>query len=295
MGGTFETRMVRRTFLGAALGFAAAGTITDPASALAAESGQAQHGRRRIPRSGLGMHLFTMRGPLAVDFEGTLAQLAAIGYATVGVSGRHGHTAAQIRGMIDRTGLRAVLEHVPYTTITDGGWAQALEDVRTLGGKWIVVPSLPTSMGSPAGYREAARQFNQAGLAARRAGLKLLFHNHDADHRIVDGELLYDILVDETDPALVGFELDLYWAAKGGADPVRYFRKHPHRFPALHVKDMAPDGDFADVGSGVLDFRRMFRSAERGGVKQWLVEHDRPADPFQSARNSYTYLANLRY
>lgn len=241
------------------------------------------------------MHLFTMRTPLAQDFEGTLAQLAAIGYATVGVSGRHGNTAAQIRGMLDRTGLKAVLEHVPYTAITSGGWAQALEDVRTLGGKWIVIPSLPATMHSPAGYREAARQFNEAGLAARRAGLKLLFHNHDVDHRVVDGENLFDILVNETDPALFGFELDLYWAVKGGADPVRYFRRHPRRFPALHVKDMAPDGDFADVGSGILDFRRMFRSADRGGVKQWLVEHDRPVDPFQTARNSYTYLANLRY
>jgi sugar phosphate isomerase/epimerase len=297
MDGTSETGMVRRSFLGAVLGFAAAGTVAaaTAAPARAEETDGAEHARRRIPPSGIGMHLYTMRTPLAQDFKGTLAALAAMGYATVGVSGRHGYDAAQIRGMLDETGLKAVLEHVGYTTIANGGWQQALEDVRTLGGKWIVIPSLPGSMLSPAGYREAARAFNEAGLAAREAGLKLLFHNHEPDHRVVNGELLYDILVNETDPALVGFELDLYWAAKGGGDPARYFREHPHRFPALHVKDMAPDGDFADVGSGVLDFATMFQSARRGGVKQWLVEHDRPADPFQSARNSYTYLANLRY
>jgi sugar phosphate isomerase/epimerase len=297
MGGTSETGIVRRSFLGAALGFAAAGTLAGAtaASARAAETEGAEHAKRRIPPSGIGMHLYTMRTPLAQDFEGTLAQLAAIGYATVGVSGRHGHDAAQIRGMLDRTGLKAVLEHVGYTTITNGGWEKALEDVRTLGGKWIVIPSLPGSMHNPAGYREAARRFNEAGLAARRAGLKLLFHNHEPDHRVVDGELLYDILVNETDPALVGFELDLYWAAKGGGDPASYFREHPRRFPALHVKDMAPNGDFADVGSGVLDFAAMFRYARRGGVKQWLVEHDQPADPFLTARNSYAYLAALRY
>jgi sugar phosphate isomerase/epimerase len=296
--GTPDTGVDRRPFLGGALGVVAAAGLAGGATAVPARAEElagAEQAKRPIPPSGIGMHLYTMRTPLAQDFEGTLAQLAAIGYATVGVSGRHGHDAAQIRGMLDRTGLKAVLEHVGYETITNGRWEQALEDIRTLGGKWIVIPSLPGSMLSPTGYREAARRFNEAGLAARRAGLKLLFHNHEPDHRIVDGELLYDILVNETDPALVGFELDLYWAAKGGGDPARYFREHPRRFPALHVKDMAPDGDFADVGSGVLDFEAMFRYARRGGVKQWLVEHDRPADPFQSARNSYTYLANLRY
>jgi sugar phosphate isomerase/epimerase len=298
--GPVRTGMARRSFLGAALGAAAAAGIAGAATAPPAYAGTADEaGRqghaRRIPRSAIGMHLYTMRTPLAQDFEGTLEQLAAIGYATVGVSGRQGYNAAQIRRMLDATGLKAVLEHVGYDIVTGSGLHQALDDVRTLGGKWIVVPSLPGSMASPEGYREAARRFNQAGLAARRAGLKLLFHNHEPDHRVVDGRMLYDVLLKETDPALVGFELDLYWAAKGGGDPVGFFRENPHRFPALHVKDMAPDGDFADVGSGVLDFAAMFREAGRGGVKQWLVEHDRPADPFLSARNSYNYLANLRY
>ncbi|GAA2072103.1 sugar phosphate isomerase/epimerase family protein [Actinomadura alba] len=291
------TGISRRSFLGGALGATAAAAVVagTAASARADDLAGAGDAKRPIPPSGIGMHLYTMRGPLAQDFEGTLAQLAAIGYATVGVSGRHGHDAAQIRGMLDRTGLKAVLEHVGYGTIANGGWQQALEDVRTLGGKWIVIPSLPGSMLNPAGYREAARAFNEAGLAAREAGLKLLFHNHEPDHRVVQGELLYDILLNETDPALVGFELDLYWAAKGGADPARLFQEHPRRFPALHVKDMAPNGDFADVGSGVLDFAAMFQSARRGGVKQWLVEHDRPADAFQTARNSYAHLAALRF
>ncbi len=98
-----------------------------------------------------------------------------------------------------------------------------------------------------------------------------------------------------TDPELVGFELDVYWAVRGGADPGTYFRRHPRRFPALHVKDMAADGGFADVGSGTLDFAAMFAHARVGGVRQWLVEHDSPADPFATARDSYGFLAALRY
>ncbi|MET7493143.1 sugar phosphate isomerase/epimerase [Streptomyces sp900116325] len=281
----------RRAFLGTALGAAAvAGLGTVPASATGA-------GRcRRIPPSAIGMHLYTMRTPLATDFRGTLERLAEIGYATVGVSGRHGNSAADIRRMLDGTRLKAVLEHVGYDIVRGPGLPQALEDIHTLGGKWIVVPSLPGSLHSPAGYREVAREFNKAGLAARESGLKLLYHNHGTDHQVVDGVSLYDILLAETDPELVGFELDLYWAANGGASaPGELFVRHPRRFPALHVKDMAPDGDFADVGSGVLDFPAMFDTARQGGVKQWLVEHDSPADPFASALASYTYLSRLRY
>ncbi|NGN69743.1 sugar phosphate isomerase/epimerase [Streptomyces sp. A7024] len=278
----------RRSLLTAALGAAAA--VSLPARAAAAEAQD-----RRIPPAGIGMHLYTMRTPLAADYAGTLATLAEIGYATVGVSGRFGNTPAQIRGWADAADLRIVLEHVSYDTVAGAGLPQALADVRTLGGRWIVVPSLPSALHSPAGFREAARVFNRAGAAARDAGLKLLFHNHGGDHATVDGEVLFDILLNETDPHLLGFELDLYWAVKGGADPRDLFLGHPGRFPALHVKDMAPDGGFADVGSGVLDFPRMFGAADTGGVRQWLVEHDSPADPFATARNSYRYLSTVRY
>ncbi|MEV4683697.1 sugar phosphate isomerase/epimerase family protein [Streptomyces kurssanovii] len=293
----------RRAFLGRALGVAAAAaaaTAAGPLSYAAAADGTAPETAqrfRRIPPAGIGMHLYTMRTPLAADFKGTLARLAQIGYATVGVSGRHGNSAAAIRSMLDETGLRAVLEHVGYDIVRGSGLPRAIEDTHTLGARWIVVPSLPGAMHTPAGFREAAREFNKAGLAARNAGLgPVLFHNHGADHQVVDGENLYDILLRETDPELVGFELDVYWAAKGGgSDPQDLFVEHRRRFPALHVKDMAPSGGFADVGSGVLDFAAMFDTARSGGVKQWLVEHDAPADPFATAQNSYTHLANLRY
>lgn len=293
----------RRAFLGRALGVAAAAAAATAANPLAYAAAaedtapEAAQRCRRIPPSGIGMHLYTMRNPLAADFKGTLARLAQIGYATVGVSGRHGNTAAAIRSMLDTTGLRAVLEHVAYDIVRGSGLSRAIEDTHTLGARWIVVPSLPGAMHTPSGFREAAREFNKAGLAARNAGLgPVLFHNHGADHQVVDGENLYDILLRETDPELVGFELDVYWAAKGGgSDPQDLFVQHRRRFPALHVKDMAPSGGFADVGSGVLDFAAMFDTARSGGVKQWLVEHDAPADPFATARNSYTHLANLRY
>ncbi|WP_125263816.1 sugar phosphate isomerase/epimerase family protein [Streptomyces alboflavus] len=282
----------RRAFLGTSLGLAAGLASGAPAWA----AGGPGRPCRRIPRGGIGMHLYTMRTALAQDFPGTLERLAAMGYATVGVSGRHGHSAAAIRRMLDAARLDAVLEHVAYDVLRGPGLGQALADLHTLGAAWPVVPSLPGALHSPAGFREAAREFNRIGRAARDAGLgRLLFHNHGSDHAVVDGVNLYEILLTETDPDLVGFELDVYWAVKGGADPGSCFVRHPGRFPALHVKDMAPNGDFADVGSGTLDFAAMFDHARGGGVRQWLVEHDNPVDPFATARNSYRYLAALRY
>ncbi|ADB29430.1 Xylose isomerase domain protein TIM barrel [Kribbella flavida DSM 17836] len=249
---------------------------------------------RSIPADGIGMHLYTMREALADDYPGTLRRLAEIGYRTVGVSGRFGHSAAEIRSYADAAGLRIVLEHVGYQRLTDD-WEGALADVHTLGGRWIVVPSLPVELRTPDGFREAAAAFNQAGEAARAAGLKLLFHNHGHDFAEVDGQVLFDILLAEVEPDLLGFELDLYWVVDGGKNPVDYFQQYPGRFPALHVKDMAADGSFEDVGMGRLDFPAIFDRADRGGVEQWLVEHDAPVDPWASARTSYRSLAQLRF
>lgn len=249
---------------------------------------------RTIPAGGIGMHLYTMREALAADYPGTLRQLAEIGYKTVGVSGRFGHSAEEIRSYADAAGLTIVLEHVGYPRLTDN-WEGALADVQTLGGQWIVVPSLPVELRTLDGFREAARAFNTAGQLAKKEGLKLLFHNHGHDFDEVDGQVLFDILLDEVEPDLLGFELDLYWVVNGGKEPVDYFRNHPGRFPALHVKDMAADGSFADVGTGTLDFAAIFAEAESGGVQQWLVEHDAPTDEWESARTSYRSLAELRY
>lgn len=244
-----------------------------------------------IPADGIGMHLYTMRDVLAEDYPGTLKRLAEIGYRTVGVSGRFDHSAEAIRGFADDAGLRIVLEHVGYARMADN-WSGALADVQTLGAQWIVVPSIPAEQRSIEGFRTAAAAFTEAGKAARDAGLKLLFHNHGHDFNEIDGTVLYDILLD-VDPELLGFELDLYWAVDGGHDPAKLFQEHPGRFPALHVKDMAADGSWEDVGAGKLDFGAMFEHAASGGVEQYLVEHDKPTDAWASAERSYRGLTEI--
>ncbi|MGW9308075.1 TIM barrel protein [Saccharomonospora azurea] len=278
----------RRNFLRLAVGSAA---VAGTGGLLAGTASAAQ---RRVPPGHIGIQLYTVRSLMADDPQGTLDALAEIGYATVGVSGLYGHTPERFRAMLDAAGLRAVLTHLSLDAIR-GDWPRELDNAHVLGVESVVVPSLPSGLWTPDGYRQVAEEFNAAGEAAREAGLRFLYHNHDFDFRTVDGQVLYDILLAETDPAHVGFEIDLYWAIHAGYDPVDYFHRYPGRFPVFHVKDRAEDGSFADVGYGTIDFRRLFRQRKWSGVKEYVVEHDQPADPLASARRSHGTLRTLRF
>lgn len=248
---------------------------------------------RRIPRSGIGMHLYTVRNILNADPLGTLKALAEIGYKCVGVSSFQ-RPAAEIRDLCRETRLNPVIMHVAHQDIT-GNWAAKLADAKTIGVKWVVLSSFPGSMYTVDGIRLGAQQLNEAGAAARELGMGMLHHNHDTEFRVVDGVRLSDILFGETDPRLVGFELDLGWASRAGMDSRKLFSDNPRRFPVLHVKDHDAAGAWTDVGHGVVDFGRIFEKADRAGVRYWLVERDDQPAPLDTSRNSFNYLAALRF
>jgi sugar phosphate isomerase/epimerase len=281
------TRRRVLTLLGA--GAATAGMTLGTAGAAEAAGGRCG----RIPRNGIGMHLYTVRDILNADPLGTLKALAEIGYRCVGVSSFQ-RPAAEIRDMCREARLNPVIMHVSHQDIT-GNWAAKLADAKTIGVKWVVLSSFPGSMYTVDGIRLGARQLNEAGAAARELGMGMLHHNHDTEFRVVDGVRLSDILFSETDPRLVDFELDLGWASRAGMDNRQLFADHPNRFPVLHVKDHNAAGAWTDVGQGVVDFARAFSKASRGGVRYWLVERDDQPAPLATSRNSYDYLAALRF
>jgi sugar phosphate isomerase/epimerase len=257
------------------------------------DTGHAAERCRRIPRDGIGMHLYTVRDILDADPLGTLTALAEIGYRCVGVSSFN-RPAAEIRDLCRETRLEPVILHVAYTDIT-GDWAAKLADARTIGVRWVVLSSFPNDLYTVEGMRLGVRQLNEAGAAARRLGMGMLHHNHDSEFRVVDGIRLSDILFGESDPRLVDFELDLGWASRAGMDSRALFADHPTRFPVLHVKDHDAAGAWTDVGSGVVDFGRAFEKADRAGVRYWLVERDDQPAPLDTSRNSYDHLASLRF
>ena len=137
-------------------------------------------------------------------------------------------------------------------------------------------------------------------------------HNHHLEFVPAGGRLPYDILLEECDPGLVKMEMDLCWIIVGGQDPPTYFKRYPGRFPLVHAKDLkkipvrgaSDTGAIAfekfiplitDVGSGVIDWKRIFAESEKAGIKHYFVEHDEPASPFDSIKASYRYLRGLRF
>ncbi len=159
----------------------------------------------------------------------------------------------------------------------------------------MVASIAPANRTSLDGYRSMADRFNRVAERAKAAGLTFGYHNHDFEFEPLEGRMPWDVLLEETDPALVKLELDLYWITKAGGDPFKYLTEHPGRFPLVHVKDMATDGSMVDVGAGTIDFAALFARSGQAGIKHYFVEHDNPGEPFQSLAASYRYLRNLEF
>jgi sugar phosphate isomerase/epimerase len=243
----------------------------------------------------IGVQLYTVRDAMAQDFDGTLAQVARIGYREVEFAGYYDRDAKVVRAALDKVGLTAPSAHVPFEVLGDQ-WRKTLDDAQVVGHRYVVVPSIPDDLRKTLdGYRRAAERFNRAGEEAKKAGVQFGYHNHNLEFISLEGRPPYDVLLEASDPTLVQFEMDLYWIIFGGGDPLRYFARWPGRFPLVHVKDMdgSPQHTMMDVGSGVIDWKGIFAHREQAGIRHFIVEHDQPASAFDSIRASYTYLSHL--
>lgn len=277
--------LTRRTFLGT-VGTVLAGS-TLPRSI---------HALDLRPPNRMGVQLYTVRDAMQRDFAGTLERIAAIGYTDVEFAGYFGRSPSQVRGVIERAGLAAPSSHVGFELIQDD-WPGTLGTARDAGHAYVTIPWLPDGVRrTRADWSRIAAQFNRAGEAARAAGLRLAYHNQAYDLVPVDGVRPLDLLLAETEPELVAFQLDVYWLFKAGGDPVSYLRQHPGRVAMTHLKDSAgpPAHVMRDVGSGTLDFARILAAAAQSGVQHHFVEHDEPVDAFASLRASFAHLAALR-
>lgn len=240
----------------------------------------------------IGIQLYTLRRLMQQDVERTLATVAEIGYREVEFAGYFDHPPGRIRALLGAHGLRAPAAHVGFPELDDG-WDRILDTAAEIGHRYVVTPWIPEAQRTTDGYQRAAELFNRAGAAAAARGLTFAYHNHDFEFVPLRDQLPFDILLDETDPSLVPFEMDLFWITKGGYDPLDYFARYPGRFPLVHVKDMRADGAMVDVGQGRIDFTRIFARAEQAGIRHYFVEHDNPTDPLESARRSHVYLRGL--
>jgi hydroxypyruvate isomerase len=267
----------------------ALGTLALPRAARAATPAAASLGP-------IGVQLYSVRLGMQGDFDGTLKQVARIGYQEVEFAGLFGHPAAQVRSVLDGLGLTAPSMHVAFETMNDG-WDGVLDEARRLGCRYVVVPSIPGALRkSIEDYRRVADQFTRAAELTAKAGMGFAYHNHEVDFAPLEGRLPFDVLLEATDPALVGFELDLYWIVRSGQDPLRYFNRWPGRCKLVHVKDTsgAPAHRMTEVGSGIIDWPNLLASARGAGVEHFIVEQDDATQPLASITTSFSYLKKLR-
>src|SRR5437899_1902162 len=199
-------------------------------------------GRSRAPRAALldkvGIQLYTVRDQMKADFEGTLAHIAEVGDKEVEFAGYFDHSAADVKAILTRHGLAAPSTHVAFEN--DEKWKAALDMAKTIGHEYIVMPWIPQERRKTLDdWKNFAQVFNHAAQMAHDAGIQFAYHNHDFEFPKMDGQVPYDVLLQNTDPKLVQLEIDLYWITKAGQDPLAYFSRWPGRVPLVHVKDSA--------------------------------------------------------
>ncbi len=257
----------------------------------------------------LGLQLYSVREAMPKDIPGTLRRVHDMGFREVELAGTYGMSAGDFRRQLDSAELVATSMHAGYEQFRDSltnvlAGAKAL-GVKYVGTAWIPHPDGPITA---AMVREAAANFNAWGRAARRQGLQFFYHCHGYEF-VADaaGTTPMDILMRETDPDAVKYEMDVFWITRPGADPVTWLRKYPTRWRLLHLKDMKkgtptnvntgsanPDSTEVPLGSGQLDYRAVLRAALEIGATQFYIE-DETASPFTTIPRSIAWLEQVSW
>jgi sugar phosphate isomerase/epimerase len=259
-----------------------------------------------------GIQLYAVKDSLAADPGETLRRVRDIGFREVETAGLAGLSAREFRRLLDDHGLTAPSAHLDFSAPET-----AFEQAHTLGAAYAASGSLrgllPGEYSGGMTLDEAHRTAelaNRLGEQARRAGIRYVYHNHHVEFAAEGGRIAYDVLLSETDPARVQFEIDCGWMVIGGRSPADYFARYPQRFPLIHVKDFlgaAPrtgtaafatyDYPGAELGHGMIDYRPIFAAAEKAGLRHYFVEQEGPFNrmsQLEAARQAYEYVAKLR-
>jgi sugar phosphate isomerase/epimerase len=255
----------------------------------------------------IGCQLYTLRSVIEAQPRVMFEQLQAAGYDEVeAVRGN----LPKIWEALKASKLKPVSLHLDTQlfTMQQDKLDAALDDARAKGFQYVVCPYIaPADRGGVEVIKKLADTLNRAGAKCKAAGTQLCYHNHAFEFEPVargKGNLL-DVLMESTDPALVGLEFDIMWAAVGGMDPITVLNRYKGRVPLMHVKDLGPNimvrynekvpkEAFKEAGSGVLELPKILKAANESGTKHFFVEQDQtPGDPMASLKQSIAYLKKL--
>ena len=267
--------------------------------------GQKKEAEEAKAKKDIYLQLYSLRDDIKADYAATIAKVAEMGYTGVEAAGYndgkfYGLTPAEYKKSIEDAGLEVLSSHAgrPLAENTkDTNWEEiwqwwdtAIQANKEAGMKYLVVAWIPTPK-TLADLQAYCDYFNQIGEKCNAAGIRFGYHNHNFEFQEIEGELMYDYMLKNTDPDKVFFQMDVYWVGEGGKDPVEYFNNYPGRFEVLHIKDETELGK-----SGKVNFENIFNNVENSGAKYMVVEVERyTGTPEEGVKESYDYLANADF
>lgn len=249
------------------------------------------------------IQLYSVRDDIKADFDSTITKVAEAGYRGVEAANYndgmfYGMTPEEFKGKIEGVGMEVLSSHTGKRLADDidktnweevwAWWDVAIDAHKKAGMKFIVTPSMPTPA-TLKGLKQYCDYYNQIGEKCNAAGMSFGYHNHNFEYKEIEGKLMYDFMLENTDPDKVFFEMDVYWTTQGGHTPAEYFNKYPNRFKLLHIKDEKELGG----NDSVMDFDSLFQNIDKSGVKYLIVEVEHyNFEPLVSIKMSIDYLLN---
>ena len=250
----------------------------------------------------IGLQLYSLRDDIHADFNKTIADIGEMGYKQVEAAGYgdgkfYGLSPEEFKAAIEGAGMIAISSHTGRDLGQDANnpkwdeiwawWDQCIAAHKAAGMKYIVTPGMPTPQ-TKTELQAYCDYYNQIGERCNAAGLKFGYHNHsfEFEKKYEDGTVFYEYMVENTDPAKVFFQLDVYWAVIARRSPVDLFEKYPNRFELLHIKDDKELG-----ASGMVGFDAIFNNIDKAGTKYLIVEVEKYSYiPKESIQKSLDYL-----
>lgn len=243
-----------------------------------------------------GVQLYTFRTEMATDARGTLRKIAELGIKQIETArSNKGHyyglTPKEMKQACKELGMTLRSGHVHI----DDKWKKTMDEAAESGQEYIICSTMPTNGQTADNYKKVAETFNKAGEDCKKLNLKFGYHNHEYEFESDKGEVLYDVLLNNTDAGLVHMELDLGWVIVAGKDPLDYFRNYKGRFPLWHLKDMdMVKKQSTEFGKGGLDIVNMLKHGKESGMKYFFIEQEEyTSTPFESMKENMDYLAKL--
>jgi sugar phosphate isomerase/epimerase len=261
----------------------------------------AQGGEQLLPDPGVVS--YTFRNQFDEDMPGTLDMIKEMGITNIEFSSLFGHSAEEVRQMLDERGMVATSYGVGYDALVNDT-DEVAEDAKTLGARFVRVAWIPhDGQFDIEDARRAVRDFTEAGKKLSEHGIRFAYHNHGFEFRPYGDGTLYDYMVQNSDPEYVNFQMDTFWVAQPGHDPVELLRKYPDRFLLVHLKDLTMDAEHnysgrapseydVPLGTGQIDFEEFLRVAQSSSIEYFYIE-DESADVADRVPLSREYLLSI--